>query len=114
MFIASVAHVLAFPVDPYKIPERQNWLVNIASAANVSDLHSEVRQHYQNFFGKIKNSVGNTRVKNNENKTNDTIEPDDNTNLLSDDELSKIKYLNDLNSDILITFDFIELSRKFY
>lgn len=54
MFIASIAHIVAFPVTPYLIDERLNWLSNIANAANVSDLSYEVRSHYDHFYGKVK------------------------------------------------------------
>lgn len=57
MFIASIAHIFAFPVAPYLINERLNWLSNIANAANVSDLSYEVKSHYDHFYGKVKSAL---------------------------------------------------------
>lgn len=54
MFVASIAHMIAFPVEPYKTQENSNWISNIVSAANVSDLHHEVTSHYNEFHGKVK------------------------------------------------------------
>lgn len=57
MFIASVAHILAFPVQPYRRAERLNWLRNIVNAANVSDLHTEVRHHCNHFYGRVRGAL---------------------------------------------------------
>lgn len=57
MFIASVAHILAFPVTPYRRAERLNWILNIANAANVSDLHSEVAHHYNHLYGRVRGAL---------------------------------------------------------
>ena len=46
--------MIAFPVEPYKTQENSSWILNIASAANVSDLHYEVTSHYNEFHGKVK------------------------------------------------------------
>ena len=57
MFLAAIAHILAFPIGPYKLDETLNWWSNIANAANVSDFNSEVTQHYNHFYSKVKNYV---------------------------------------------------------
>lgn len=57
MFLASIAHMLAFPVDPYRTDSSTNWIWNIASAANVSDLHYEVAEHYSHFHGKMRRAL---------------------------------------------------------
>ena len=57
MFVASIAHILAFPIGPYKLDETLNWWSNIANAANVSDFNSEVSQHYNHFYSKVRNFV---------------------------------------------------------
>lgn len=59
MFIAAIAHVLAFPVTPYKIDHtddrpRPYWISNIANAANVSDFNSEVKEHLSHFQTRVK------------------------------------------------------------
>ena len=59
MFIAAIAHILAFPVTPYKIDHaddrpRPYWVSNIANAANVSDFNSEVKEHLSHFQTRVK------------------------------------------------------------
>lgn len=95
MFIASVAHILAFPVTPYRRAERLNWLLNIANAANPSDLHSEVRHHYNHLYGRVRGALRRsgstpTNVSKAESRSNLATddEIDENTGLLSD-ELGK-------------------------
>lgn len=80
MFIASIAHIIAFPVTPYLIDERLNWLSNIANAANVSDLSYEVKSHYDIFYGKVKNAI--TRGRSTETVTNLNDEADECTRLV--------------------------------
>ena len=57
MFVASIAHMLAFPVDAYRTSESTNWIWNIASAANVMDLHADVAEHYTHFHGKVRRAL---------------------------------------------------------
>lgn len=61
MFVASVAHILAFPVTPYKNNEtsqaQSHWISNLGNAANVSDLHHEVKSHYNHFADKLKRAL---------------------------------------------------------
>jgi len=57
MFVASIAHMLAFPVDAYQTSESSNWIWNIASAANVMDLHADVAEHYTHFHGKVRKAL---------------------------------------------------------
>ena len=57
MFIASIAHILAFPITPYKMDQTQSWWWNIANAANVSDFNTEVQIHANHFYGKLKTAV---------------------------------------------------------
>lgn len=54
MFIAAIAHMLAFPVDMYKTDSSTHWISNIANAANVSDLGYEVTSHVGHFHGQMK------------------------------------------------------------
>lgn len=54
MFFAAIAHTLAFPAHPYTTESRTNWAWNIASAANVMDLHADVAEHYTHLHGKIR------------------------------------------------------------
>lgn len=92
MFIASVAHIVAFPVSPYRRAERLNWLLNIANAANVSDLHSEVRHHYNHLAvrvrGAFRRSGSSTPaiISKAESRSNlDSDEADEATGLLSEE-----------------------------
>lgn len=48
MFVASMAHILAFPVQPYRRAERLNWLRNIAEAVNTLTVTSFVVQIARN------------------------------------------------------------------
>lgn len=60
MFLASVAHVLAFPVKPYETESSDppnHWISNLGNAANVSDLHFEVKSHYNHFADKVKRAL---------------------------------------------------------
>ena len=77
MFVASIAHMLAFPVGPYKTQSTSNWLSNIASVANVSDLHYEVTSHYNHFSVKVRNAF--------KKKTSFTSEPNEATDLLEEE-----------------------------
>ncbi len=56
MFLAAIAHILAFPAKPYMIEEPDEspslWS-NIAHAANVSDFHSDVRDHWSSLSSSI-------------------------------------------------------------
>ena len=70
MFLAAIAHILAFPITPYKLDETLNWWSNIANAANVSDFNSEVSQHYNQFYTKVKSYVRNRKKRNNNNNNN--------------------------------------------
>ena len=56
MFLASIAHMLAFPATPYKQEARSNWAIisNIANAANIADLRQEVSSHYGQFHSQVK------------------------------------------------------------
>lgn len=56
MFLASIAHMLAFPATPYKTSGSSNWAIisNIANAANITDLHEEVSSHYGHFHSQVK------------------------------------------------------------
>lgn len=56
MFLASIAHMLAFPATPYKTSSSSNWAIisNIANAANITDLHEEVSSHYGHFHNQVK------------------------------------------------------------
>ncbi len=83
MFIASVAHILAFPVEPYRRAEHLNWLLNIASAANVSDLHSEVRHHYNHLYGRVRGALTRTP------DGGSTPKADSRSNLATDDEIDE-------------------------
>jgi len=91
MFIASVAHILAFPVAPYRRAERLNWLLNIANAANVSDLHSEVRHHYNHLSSRVKGALRRSKTTPvvsstaTTSRTQSESDPDENTGLLSDE-----------------------------
>lgn len=92
MFIASVAHILAFPVSPYRRAERLNWLLNIANAANPSDLHSEVRQHYNHLYGRVRGALrrsGSTPINASKAESRSNLatddEVDEHTGLLSDE-----------------------------
>ena len=82
MFIASIAHIVAFPVTPYLIDHRLNWLSNIANAANVSDLSYEVKSHYDHFYGKVKSALN--RARSSETVINSNEDPDENTRLVVD------------------------------
>jgi len=64
MFLAAIAHIIAFPITPYKLDETLNWWSNIANAANVSDFNSEVSQHYNHFYTKVKSYVSKRRKRN--------------------------------------------------
>jgi hypothetical protein len=57
MFLASIAHIYAFPITPYKRDQTRSWWWNIANAANVSDFNSEVQIHANHFYGKIKTAL---------------------------------------------------------
>ena len=91
MFVASIAHILAFPIGPYKLDETLNWWSNIANAANVSDFNSEVSQHYNHFYAKVKNYVdtkknGKSNQASSQNLNNDgdgEEEPCENSRLLT-------------------------------
>jgi hypothetical protein len=94
MFVASIAHILAFPVKPYKVEQPLNWWSNIANAGNLSDLHSEVSTHYQHFyvqvsglFKKSQSSINSSSVRNLDD-CDDTSsdEANENTRLLNDQE----------------------------
>ena len=58
MFVASVAHVLAFPVKPYMTQnsniQSNHWISNLGNAANVSDLHHEVKSQVNHFADKLR------------------------------------------------------------
>jgi hypothetical protein len=54
MFLASIAHIYAFPVTPYKRDQTRSWWWNIANAANVSDFNSEVQNHANQFYDKLR------------------------------------------------------------
>lgn len=85
MFIAAIAHIIAFPVTPYKVDQQLNWWWNIANAANVSDFHSEVSTHTRNFYDKVK-TVFKRDSKNcstGRNSESNEEEPDENTKLLN-------------------------------
>lgn len=82
MFIASIAHIIAFPVSPYLIDERLNWLSNIANAANVSDLSYEVRSHYDHFYGKVKSAL--RKAKSSETVANSNEDANEYTRLVVD------------------------------
>jgi hypothetical protein len=92
MFIASVAHILAFPVTPYKMHESlstNNWISNLGNAANVSDLHQEVKTHYNHFATKFKNALTKKQA-------NNILNSDETTNLLANDnsQSSSTKTIN--------------------
>ncbi len=53
MLIAAIAHLLAFSVKPYKLETTQSWWRNILSAANISDVHSEVTEHCKHIGSKV-------------------------------------------------------------
>lgn len=53
MFIAAIAHLLAFPVTPYRLEITQSWWRNILNAANVSDVHSDVVEHCKHIGSKV-------------------------------------------------------------
>jgi hypothetical protein len=57
MFFASLAHIYAFPITPYKRDQTQSWWWNIANAANVSDFNSEVQIHANHFYDKLKTAL---------------------------------------------------------
>lgn len=87
MFLASIAHILAFPITPYKVEDqRLNWLSNIANAANPSDLSFEIKSHYTHLYVKIKSKLRKTDSKNLAINQMDDDEPDENTKLLSDEK----------------------------
>lgn len=46
--------MMAFPAEPYTTESSPNWAWNIASAANVMDLHADVSESYTHFHGKIR------------------------------------------------------------
>lgn len=92
MFLASIAHILAFPITPYKVDDqRLNWMLNIANAANVSDLHFEVKIHYEHFYSKVKNAFKkNDSNRMIVNKPGDDGDPDENTRLLDSTDRGRI------------------------
>jgi hypothetical protein len=61
MFVASVAHVLAFPVKPYMTQnaniQSNHWISNLGNAANVSDLHHEVKSQVNHFADKLRKAL---------------------------------------------------------
>lgn len=59
MFVAAVAHILAFPATPYIIErqDRHNWVSNIANAANVSDFNTEVKEHLSHFSTRVRKAL---------------------------------------------------------
>jgi hypothetical protein len=88
MFVASIAHVFAFPVTPYKIDEPRNWIWNIAHAANPSDFNSEVKIHANHFYGKIRTVLSkSSRNSLSENRSGSAIgDSEEHTKLLCDSE----------------------------
>ncbi len=53
MLFAAIAHLFAFSDKPYRLETRQNWWRNILSAANISDVHSEVAEHCKHIGSKV-------------------------------------------------------------
>ncbi len=94
MFVASIAHILAFPVKPYKVQQPLNWWSNIANAGNLSDLHSEVSTHYQHFYVKVsglfkksQSSINSSSCRNLDDcNDSSSDEANENTRLLNDQE----------------------------
>lgn len=84
MFVASIAHILAFPITPYKLDQTQTWWWNIAHAANPSDFNSEVQIHANHFYGKLRTALANRRSRS---ASVVNLAEDENARLLSDDEL---------------------------
>lgn len=84
MFVASIAHILAFPVAPYKQDQLSNWWSNIRHAANVSDFNSEVKTHYDHFYSKFRGAFRKNGTTSREAENNNDIEPDENSKLLGD------------------------------
>lgn len=108
MFVASVAHVLAFPVTPYintdSTRAQNHWITNLGNAANVSDLHQEVKTQYNHFADKVKRVLKNKRqIKLDNNDEN----ADENSKLLVDvddineNQKSSKKYNDDDDDDLL-------------
>ena len=88
MFLASLAHIWAFPVTPYKADQMHNWWWNIANAANVSDFHGEVQDHYNHFKGRIRQVLEKRKsgvFSQRSSLVDEDEEPNENTRLLDEE-----------------------------
>lgn len=97
MFIASVAHVLAFPVKPYimtEITQPNHWISNLGNAANVSDLHHEVKSHVNHFADKLRKALQSKKP------TNETEPLTDETSSLLSPNVVAVDDDDDLLDDI--------------
>jgi len=91
MFLASLAHIWAFPVTPYKADQMHNLWWNIANAANVSDFHGEVQDHYNHFKGRIRQVLEKRKsgvLSQPSSNVDEDEEPNENTRLLDEQHTS--------------------------
>ncbi len=109
MFLASLGHIWAFPVTPYKADQMHNWWWNIANAANVSDFHGEVQDHYNHFRGRIRQALENRKsgvYSKRSSVVNEVEEPNENTRLLHEQSPSE----SDKNQELATNYDSNDVS----